>query len=83
MAAKKLTEYERKRLENIKRNDELLASLKIHSTLADLSSAKRQRGKFKCEPLFDCEREDNRERDTWRMTRRHVGFEVADEILQT
>ncbi|KAJ9538349.1 hypothetical protein OSB04_031082 [Centaurea solstitialis] len=31
-------------------------------------------GGFKCEPLFGCEREDNRERDTWRMTRRHVDF---------
>ncbi|KAJ9552576.1 hypothetical protein OSB04_016621 [Centaurea solstitialis] len=35
------------------------------------------RGKFICEPLFGCEREDNRERDTWRMTRRHVGFECG------
>ncbi|KAJ9549954.1 hypothetical protein OSB04_022497 [Centaurea solstitialis] len=26
-----------------------------------------ERGKFKCEPLFGCEREDNRERDTWRL----------------
>ncbi|KAJ9536078.1 hypothetical protein OSB04_un000763 [Centaurea solstitialis] len=29
-------------------------------------------GKFKCEPLFGCEREDNRECDMWRMTRRHL-----------
>ncbi|KAJ9552957.1 hypothetical protein OSB04_017002 [Centaurea solstitialis] len=29
------------------------------------------RGGFKCEPLFGCEREDNQERDMWRMTRRH------------
>ncbi|KAJ9545593.1 LOW QUALITY PROTEIN: hypothetical protein OSB04_025300 [Centaurea solstitialis] len=29
-------------------------------------------GGFKCEPLFGCEREDSRERDTWRMTRRHL-----------
>ncbi|KAJ9546696.1 LOW QUALITY PROTEIN: hypothetical protein OSB04_019239 [Centaurea solstitialis] len=29
-------------------------------------------GGFKCEPLFGCEREDSPERDTWRMTRRHV-----------
>ncbi|KAI3771822.1 hypothetical protein L6452_02991 [Arctium lappa] len=44
MAPERVTEYERKRLENIKRNDELLASLNIHSKLADLSaSAKRQR----------------------------------------
>ncbi|KAJ9567556.1 hypothetical protein OSB04_003522, partial [Centaurea solstitialis] len=28
-------------------------------------------GEFKCEPLFGCEREDNRDCDTWRMTRRH------------
>ncbi|KVH88727.1 WD repeat-containing protein 76 [Cynara cardunculus var. scolymus] len=48
MAPQRLTEYERKRLENIKRNDELLASLKIHSKLADLSaSAKRQRLQIK------------------------------------
>ncbi|GFP89118.1 WD repeat-containing protein 76 [Phtheirospermum japonicum] len=43
----KMTEYERRRLENIKRNDEMLAALKIHSRLSDLSAAaaavKRQR----------------------------------------
>ncbi|MFS7935272.1 putative transcription factor WD40-like family [Helianthus anomalus] len=44
MSSQRITEYERKRLENIKRNDELLASLKIKSKLADLSSsAKRHR----------------------------------------
>lgn len=39
-----MTEYERRRLENIKRNDEMLAALKIRSKLSDLSaaSAKRQ-----------------------------------------
>ncbi|XP_076922907.1 uncharacterized protein LOC143584851 isoform X2 [Bidens hawaiensis] len=48
MASERLTEYERKRLENIKRNDELLASLKIKSKLADLSSAaKRHRPETK------------------------------------
>ncbi|KAJ9556234.1 hypothetical protein OSB04_010848 [Centaurea solstitialis] len=31
-------------------------------------------GGFKCEPLFGCEREDNRERDTCRMIRRHIGL---------
>ncbi|KAJ9555757.1 hypothetical protein OSB04_010371 [Centaurea solstitialis] len=30
------------------------------------------KGGFKCEPLFGCEREDNRERDRWRMSRRHL-----------
>ncbi|KAJ9538060.1 hypothetical protein OSB04_030793 [Centaurea solstitialis] len=35
-------------------------------------------GGFKCEPLFGCEREDNRECDTWRMTRRHVRFTADD-----
>ncbi|KAL0345671.1 UNVERIFIED_CONTAM: WD repeat-containing protein 76 [Sesamum radiatum] len=41
----KMTEYERQRLENIKRNEEMLAALKIQSRLNDLSSvaAKRQR----------------------------------------
>ncbi|KAL4571397.1 hypothetical protein LXL04_018156 [Taraxacum kok-saghyz] len=49
MASQELTEYERKRLENIKRNDELLASLKIHSKLADLSaSSKRRREQARC-----------------------------------
>ncbi|KAH7569161.1 hypothetical protein JRO89_XS06G0115400 [Xanthoceras sorbifolium] len=44
MASEKLTEYERKRLENIKRNDEMLAALKIQSKASDLSAAsKRQR----------------------------------------
>ncbi|KAJ9559404.1 hypothetical protein OSB04_014018 [Centaurea solstitialis] len=36
------------------------------------------RGGFKCEPLFGCEREDNRERDTWQMTRRHVRSTADD-----
>ncbi|KAJ9565595.1 hypothetical protein OSB04_001561 [Centaurea solstitialis] len=36
------------------------------------------RGGFKCEALFGCEREDNRERDTWRMTRRHVRSTTDD-----
>ncbi|KAI3811281.1 hypothetical protein L1987_21002 [Smallanthus sonchifolius] len=48
MATQRLTEYERKRIENIKRNDELLASLNIKSKLAYLSaSAKRQRAETK------------------------------------
>ncbi|KAJ9555258.1 hypothetical protein OSB04_009872 [Centaurea solstitialis] len=33
---------------------------------------------FKYKPLFGCEREDNRERDMWRMTRRHV-MSTADD----
>ncbi|KAL6961886.1 hypothetical protein U1Q18_028094 [Sarracenia purpurea var. burkii] len=48
MASQKLTEYELRRLENIKRNDEMLASLKIHSKAMDLSAAtKRQRDQTK------------------------------------
>ncbi|KAK1395906.1 WD repeat-containing protein 76 [Heracleum sosnowskyi] len=48
MAPKKLTDYERKRLDNIKRNEEMLAALKIHSKLNDLvSSSKPQRVKSK------------------------------------
>ncbi|KAK4391386.1 WD repeat-containing protein 76 [Sesamum angolense] len=45
----KMTEYERQRLENIKRNEEMLAALKIQSRLSDLSSvaAKRQRAENK------------------------------------
>ncbi|TXG60795.1 hypothetical protein EZV62_012158 [Acer yangbiense] len=38
MASEKLTEYERKRLQNIKRNDEMLAFLKIQSKTSDLSA---------------------------------------------
>ncbi|GMJ15882.1 DROUGHT SENSITIVE 1 [Hibiscus trionum] len=53
MASQKLTEYERKRLENIKRNEEMVAALKIHSTAATLSAAtKRQRTKtYKAGPV--------------------------------
>ncbi|KAL8145323.1 hypothetical protein AgCh_003496 [Apium graveolens] len=48
MAPKQLTEYERKRLENIKRNEEMLAALKVHSKLNDLvSSSKPPRAKSK------------------------------------
>ncbi|KAL6506108.1 hypothetical protein OROHE_022637 [Orobanche hederae] len=41
----RITDYERRRLENIKRNDQMLAALKIHSRINDLSAAaaKRQR----------------------------------------
>ncbi|KAK1323007.1 hypothetical protein QJS10_CPA02g01235 [Acorus calamus] len=39
MASKTLTEYERKRLENIKRNDEMIASLMLQHKAADLSSS--------------------------------------------
>ncbi|XVE97517.1 hypothetical protein REPUB_Repub03eG0026200 [Reevesia pubescens] len=46
MASQKLTEYERKRLENINRNAEMVAALKIHSKAATLSATtKRQRAK--------------------------------------
>ncbi|KAH6819195.1 hypothetical protein C2S51_002798 [Perilla frutescens var. frutescens] len=38
-----VTEYERRRLENIKRNDEMLAALKIRSKLNDLSAASAKR----------------------------------------
>ncbi|GAB2300238.1 hypothetical protein Dimus_034276 [Dionaea muscipula] len=44
MATERLTEYERRRLENIRRNDEMMASLKIRSRLSELSSiSKRHR----------------------------------------
>ncbi|XP_002523525.2 WD repeat-containing protein 76 [Ricinus communis] len=45
MAPQKLTEYEKKRLENIRRNDEMMAALKIHAAASQLSAAaaKRQR----------------------------------------
>ncbi|GJZ94385.1 WD repeat-containing protein 76, partial [Tanacetum coccineum] len=38
MESHRLTEYERRRLENIKRNDEMLGSFKIKSQLADLTA---------------------------------------------
>nr|GLL20329.1 WD repeat-containing protein 76 [Ipomoea trifida] len=38
-SSQKLTDYERRRLENIKRNEEMLAALKIQSRLSDLSAA--------------------------------------------
>lgn len=48
MASEKLTEYERKRLENIKRNEQKLASFNIKSTVSELSSiSKRQRQQIK------------------------------------
>lgn len=37
-----LTEYERRRLENIKRNDQMMASLNIHSRLSELSAASKR-----------------------------------------
>ncbi|KAK9268412.1 hypothetical protein L1049_000162 [Liquidambar formosana] len=44
MAPQKLTDYERRRLDNIRRNEEMMAALKVHSKANELSSAaKRQR----------------------------------------
>ncbi|XP_004288751.1 PREDICTED: WD repeat-containing protein 76 [Fragaria vesca subsp. vesca] len=44
MATQKITDYERKRLENIRRNEELMASLKLQSMATQLSaSTKRPR----------------------------------------
>ncbi|KAJ9552041.1 hypothetical protein OSB04_016086 [Centaurea solstitialis] len=37
-----------------------------------------KKGGFKCEPLSGCEREDNRKRDTWRMTRCHIKSTADD-----
>ncbi|KAL3344102.1 hypothetical protein AABB24_023506 [Solanum stoloniferum] len=48
MAAKKLTDYERRRIENIKRNEEMLASLQIQSRISQLSAVtKRPRAQGK------------------------------------
>ncbi|KAH1117803.1 hypothetical protein GLYMA_17G103900v4 [Glycine max] len=41
MAPQKLNDYERKRLENIRRNDEMMAALKLHSKATQLSNFKR------------------------------------------
>jgi hypothetical protein len=38
MAPPKLTDYERKRLENIRRNNEMMAALKVRSKAAQLSN---------------------------------------------
>ena len=44
MASRALIEYDRKRLENISRNDEMMAALKLQSKASELSAAsKRQR----------------------------------------
>ncbi|KAL0009891.1 hypothetical protein SO802_004999 [Lithocarpus litseifolius] len=45
-SSQKLTDYEQKRLDNIRRNQEMVAALKVHSKATGLSSAassKRQR----------------------------------------
>ncbi|XP_055805692.1 uncharacterized protein LOC129874429 isoform X3 [Solanum dulcamara] len=48
MAAGELTDYERRRIENIKRNEEMLASLKIQSRISELSAVtKRPRAQSK------------------------------------
>ncbi|XP_059304230.1 uncharacterized protein LOC132056165 [Lycium ferocissimum] len=48
MAPEKLTEYERRRIENIKRNEEMLAALKIQSRVSELSAVtKRPRAQSK------------------------------------
>ncbi|CAN1328149.1 WD repeat-containing protein 76 [Linum perenne] len=38
----KMTEYERQRLENIRRNDEMMAALKVHSKASQLSSSSKR-----------------------------------------
>ncbi|XP_022987507.1 WD repeat-containing protein 76 [Cucurbita maxima] len=53
MASQALTEYERKRLENIRRNDEMMAALKLQSKASELSAAsKRQRVETKSEKVY-------------------------------
>ncbi|XP_038878375.1 WD repeat-containing protein 76 [Benincasa hispida] len=53
MAAQALTEYERQRLENIRRNDEMMAALKLQSKASELSAAsKRQRVETKSEKVY-------------------------------
>ncbi|KAF6164286.1 hypothetical protein GIB67_010256 [Kingdonia uniflora] len=48
MASETLTDYERRRLENIKRNEAVIASLRLHNTANELSSAtKRSRIELK------------------------------------
>ncbi|TYH13075.1 hypothetical protein ES288_A06G115800v1 [Gossypium darwinii] len=47
MASQKLTEYERQRVENIKRNAEMVAALKLHSKAATLSAATAKRHRTK------------------------------------
>ncbi|XP_010245543.1 PREDICTED: WD repeat-containing protein 76-like isoform X2 [Nelumbo nucifera] len=42
MAPQALTEYERRRLENIKRNDEMMAALKLRSRAEELSSSTKR-----------------------------------------
>jgi hypothetical protein len=42
MATQKLTEYEIKRLENIRRNDEMLATLQLHAKASLLSNATKR-----------------------------------------
>ncbi|RWR75489.1 WD repeat-containing protein 76 [Cinnamomum micranthum f. kanehirae] len=55
MASETLTDYERRRLENIRRNDEMMASLKIHLKAKHLSSGiKTKRKEIKREnPKLD------------------------------
>ncbi|WVZ11048.1 hypothetical protein V8G54_015578 [Vigna mungo] len=43
MKPQKLTDYELQRLQNIRRNDEMMAALKLHSKATQLSNFKRQR----------------------------------------
>ncbi|KAJ9559047.1 hypothetical protein OSB04_013661 [Centaurea solstitialis] len=50
----------------------ILLVLTVVQTIFTIIDYIHHRGGFKCEPLFGCEREDSRERDMWRMTRRHV-----------
>lgn len=53
MASQALTDYERQRLENIRRNDEMMAALKLQSKASELSAAsKRQRLETKSEKVY-------------------------------
>ncbi|KAK4591302.1 hypothetical protein RGQ29_021479 [Quercus rubra] len=52
-SSQKLTEYERRRLENIRRNEEIMAALRIYSKATQLfsTSSKRQRAEAKSKNL--------------------------------
>ncbi|XP_022135022.1 WD repeat-containing protein 76 isoform X2 [Momordica charantia] len=53
MASQALTDYERKRLDNIRRNDEMMAALKLQSKASELSAAsKRPRVETKSEKVY-------------------------------
>eukprot|EP01018_Ginkgo_biloba_P039665 Gb_04703 [translate_table: standard] len=67
-----MTEYERKRLENVKRNQEMLAALRVHDTVQDLHSASNHKQSKSEHKGFKAFKQEKRAREEPTVIRRSL-----------